>query len=132
MPSYIKDSSHFLHKKDQINQQIKLPPNAILITWDVKSLYINIPHEDGSDALKVTLQKNQVPKNKTESILEFSKLVLNSKHFKFLGKHYIQKSETAMGIKMAPSYANLFMRVLEDRMIKFICLQTLSVLQIHR
>ena len=117
MPSYIKDSSHFLHKIEQINQHIKLPPNAILITWDVKSLYINISHEDGLATLKVTLEKSQVPKDKTESILEFSKLVLNSNHFKFLGKHCLQKSGTAMGTKMAPRYANLFMGVLEDRMI---------------
>ena len=118
MPSYIKDSSHFLHKIEQINQQIKLPPNAILVTWDVKSLYINIPHEDGLDTLKVTtLEKNHVPKNKTETILEFSKLVLSSNHFKFLGKHYLRKSETAMRTKMASSYANLFMGMLEDRMI---------------
>ena len=117
MPSYVKDSSHFIHKIEQINQQIKLPPNAVLVTWDVKSLYTNIPHEDGSDALKVTLEKNHVPKNKTKTILEFSKLVLSSNHFKFLCKHYLQKSETAMITKMASRYANLLMGVLEDRMI---------------
>ena len=49
--------------------------------------------------------------------LEFSKLVLSNNHFKFLGKHYLQKSGTTMGTKMAPSYANLFMAVLDDRMI---------------
>ena len=104
-------------KIEQINQQIKLPPNAILVTWDVKSLCTNIPHEDGLDALKLTLENNQVPKHKIETILEFSKLVLNSNHFKFLGKHYLQKSGTAMGTKMTPSYPNLFMGVLGDRMI---------------
>ena len=55
LPSYIKDNSHFVHKIEQINQQIKLPPNAILVTWDVKSLYTNIPHVEGLDALKLTL-----------------------------------------------------------------------------
>ena len=47
LPSYIKDSSHFLLKIEQINQLIKLPQNAILVTWDVKSVYTNILHKDG-------------------------------------------------------------------------------------
>ena len=129
LPSYIKDSSHFLHKVEQINQQIKLPPNDILVTWDVKSLYTNIPHDDSLDALKLTLEESQVPKNKTETILEFSKLVLNSNHFKFLGKYYLQKSVTAMGTKMAPSYANLCMGVLEDRMINLYAYKPLVYLR---
>ena len=62
LPSYIKDSGHFLRKIEQINQQIKLPPNAILVTWDVKSLYTNIPDEDGLDALKLTLEKSKFQK----------------------------------------------------------------------
>ena len=106
LPSYIKDSSHFLRKIEQINQQIKLPPNAILVTWDVKSLYTNIPHEDGLDSLKLTLEKNQIPKNNTETILEFSKLVLNNNHFKFhrntifrnLGQPWGQKWHQVMQI----------------------------------
>ena len=44
-------------------------------------------------------------------------LVLSSNQFKFLGQHYLQMSGTAMGTKMAPSYANLFMGVLEKQML---------------
>ena len=54
---------------------------------------------------------------KANTILEFSELVLNSNQFKFLGQHYLQMSGTAMGTKMAPSYANLFMSVLEKQML---------------
>ena len=43
--------------------------------------------------------------------------MLNSNQFKFLGQHYLQMSGTAMGTKMAPSYANLFMGVLEKQML---------------
>ena len=127
LPSYIKDSSHFLCKIEQINQQTELPPNAILVTWDVKFLYTNIPHEDGSDALKL-----QAPKNKTETILEFSKLVLNSNHFKFLGKHYLQKSGTAMGDKNGTKLCKFIYGSVRRQNDEFICLQTLSVPQTHR
>ena len=43
--------------------------------------------------------------------------MLNSNQLKFLGQHYLQTSGTAMGTKMAPSYANLFMGVLEKQML---------------
>jgi hypothetical protein len=35
------------------------------------------------------------------------------KNFTFNGDHYIQINGTAMGTKMAPSYANIFMGKLE-------------------
>ena len=56
-------------------------------------------------------------RKKANTILEFSELVLNSNQFKFLGQHYLQTSGTAMGTKMAPSCADLFMGVLEKQML---------------
>ena len=67
--------------------------------------------------LKKTLHNEKIPRKKANTILEFSELVLNSNQFKFLGQHYLQMSGTAMGTKMAPSYANLFMGVLEKQML---------------
>ena len=95
----------------------KIPRDALLVTWDVRSLYTNIPHKQGLEALKKTLHNEKIPRKKANTILEFSELVLNSNQFKFLGQHYLQMSGTAMGTKMAPSYANLFMGVLEKQML---------------
>ena len=64
-----------------------------------------------------TLHNEKILRKKANTILEFSELVLNSNQFKFLGQHYLQTSGTAMGTKMAPSYANLFMGVLEKQML---------------
>ena len=132
LPSYIKDSSHFLRKIEQINQQIKLPPNAILVTWDVKSLYTNIPREDGLDALKLTLEKNQIPKNKTEAILEFSKLVLNNNHFQIPWETLSSEIWDSHGDKNGTKLCKFICGSVRRQNDKFICLQTLSVPQIHR
>ena len=50
---------------------------------------------------------NVKPSNK--SVLELLKLVLNCNNFEFNGKHYKQIKGTAMGTKVAPTFANIFM-----------------------
>ena len=117
LPSYLKDDNDFLHKIDELNDKQTIPENALLVTWDVKSLYTNIPHKEGLEALEKTLQNEDVPHNKIETIIDFSKLVLTCNHLKFLGQHYLQMSGTSMGTKMAPSYANIFMGILEKQML---------------
>ena len=43
LPSYIKDTTHFLNKLDSIST---LPNDSLLVTLDVSSLYTNIPHTE--------------------------------------------------------------------------------------
>ena len=83
----------------------------------MKSLYSNIPHKEGLKALEKTLQNENVPRIKIETMIDFSKLVFICNHFKFLGQHCLQMLGTAMGTKMAPSYVNIFMCILEQQML---------------
>ena len=74
--SYIKDTTDFIKKLEQIGQ---LPPDCLLVTLDVTSLYTNIPNKEGIDAAKRLLSKYRPetdlkPSNK--SIIEL--LDLNS------------------------------------------------------
>ena len=61
-PLYLKDDNDFLHKIDDLNKTQTVPPNATLVTCDVKSLYTNIPHEEGLDALQKTLENEMYQK----------------------------------------------------------------------
>ena len=85
LPFYLQDDNHFLKKINDINKNQTLPPNSLLVTWDVKSLYTNIPHKEGLEALRITLDRDNIPSAKASTIIEFSELVLTSNHFKFLG-----------------------------------------------
>ena len=58
---------------------------------------------------------NSLPQN--NYITELLKVVLTKNHFEFNGKHYHQVSGTAMGTKLAPSYANLFMAKFEGKYV---------------
>ena len=47
-PSYIHNTPDFLRKLEAIKNQI--PSTAIIGTFDVSSLYTNIPHDEGVSA----------------------------------------------------------------------------------
>ena len=46
-PSFIKDTTHFL---DKLNELGRIPCNAIFVMLDVSSVYTNIPHNEVIDA----------------------------------------------------------------------------------
>ena len=62
LPSYIKDTTHFLNKLNSIGQ---LPSGVLLVTLDVASLYTNIPHNDGIQSCGDFLDKRVNPTIKT-------------------------------------------------------------------
>ena len=52
-----------------------------------------------------------------QDIVDFTELVLQNNNFEFNGGHYVLKLDTAIGTRMAPSYANIFMDKLERQLI---------------
>ena len=122
--SYVKDTNHFLSIVN--NLDIK-HTDLLLVTLDVTSLYTNIPHKEGIEAIEKLLNKvrptSNMPKN--SSIIEILKLVLTCNNFQFNGINYLQKNGTAMGTRVAPTYANLFMADYEDKYVYTYPLQPL-------
>ena len=106
IPSYIKDTNDFLTKLQQLGD---LSSESLLVTLDVVSLYTNIPHQEGLDAYREILNPREVLNPPTEDIVHLISIILKRNNFSFDGLHYLQKQGTAMGTRMAPSYANIFM-----------------------
>ena len=115
IPSYIKDTSDFLLKLERLTD---LPPDPILVTLDVKSLYTNIPHDEGIVACKLALDSREVLQPPTEDLVRLMKMILTMNNFTFDDENYLQLHGTAMGTRMAPSYANIFMGLLESRLLE--------------
>ncbi|XP_065445349.1 uncharacterized protein LOC135982467 isoform X2 [Chrysemys picta bellii] len=87
--------------------------NSCHYILDVEALYTNIPHEDGLQAVR-----NSIPDEATASLVaELCDFVLTHNHFRFGDNLYLQVSGTAMGTRMAPQYANIFMADLEQRFL---------------
>ena len=122
--SFIKDTTHFLNKlehlfffkkKKKLEHLWQLPENAFLVTLDVSSLYTNIPHNEGIDACRYFLntRDRNASSISTETLCNLIRMILTMNNFCFNGKHYLQTHGTAMGTRMAPSYANLFLAKFE-------------------
>ena len=115
IPSYVKDTNDFLRKLIELD---RLPVGAILVAVDVIGLYPHIPHNEGLAAIRTALNKREDHKIPTDDIVELAKIVLTSNNFEFNEGHYLQKLGTAIGTKMAPSYANIFMHELETKLLE--------------
>ena len=85
---------------------------------DVKSLYTVIPHHDGLRALKFFFDKCPIQELSTCVLLRLAELVLTLNNFSFDGEHYQQISGVAMGTKMGPNYANLFVGFVEKQIFE--------------
>lgn len=114
LPSYLKDTNHFLSK---LRELPSLPPGSLLATLDVKSLYTNIPHTDGLEASRKALDTRSQLLPSTEDLVNLASQILTNNAFTFAGQCYLQIHGTAMGTRMAPSYANIFMGSIEQRIL---------------
>ena len=104
--SYVKDSANFLRRIFSLNN--KLPDNIILLTIDVKSLYTNIPNDEGIKASMEVLEKHNTQNYGDINVIRQTlELILNNDYvyFEFNGKYYLQTHGTAMGTPVAPSYS---------------------------
>ena len=82
---------------------------------DVSALYTNIPHNDGLQALRTHLDSRSSLDPPTSTLIRLAELVLTLNSFEFNGEFFHQISGVAMGTKMGPSYACLFMGYLEKQ-----------------
>jgi hypothetical protein len=110
--SYTRDDIDFLTK---LPTQIK--DCETFATFDISSLYSNITHELGLQAVEYWLHKHPetlISRIPSKFISESLKIILENNSFSFGTKNYIQIQGTAMGTKMAPTYANLTLAFLEE------------------
>ena len=91
--------------------------SKFILTMDVKSLYTVIPYH-GLRALKFFLDKRPNQEPSTSVLVRLAELVLTLNNFSFDGEHYQQISGVAMGTKMGPNYANLFVGFVEKQIFE--------------
>ena len=93
----------------------------MLVTLDVASLYTNIAAVD----ISLTTYRGNRCNPLNSSLLQLLEKVLKCNYFDFHGRHFLQVGGTAMGTKVAPSYANTFMGWFEETYVYTYHLQPL-------
>ena len=114
--SFVRDDIHFLSR---LQRTLPKDQSHVLVTLDVESLYTNIDKDLGIKAIRYWVRKLKDKVNARFSedfICDAIKIVLEHNTFHFDDKHYLQIKGTAMGTKMAPTYANLVLAYLEDQL----------------
>uniref|UniRef100_A0A8C5M7U7 Reverse transcriptase domain-containing protein n=1 Tax=Leptobrachium leishanense TaxID=445787 RepID=A0A8C5M7U7_9ANUR len=115
IPSYLKDTGDIIRSLESVVWEEKF----FLVTCDVRSLYTNIPHNRGCEATRtMLLEDGEIKKDQIDYIVEGITLILENNFFWYDDQYFLQLMGTAMGSKIAPSYANLFMALWEKTWIK--------------
>ena len=114
MKSYVQDTNDFLKT---IANLPPLPDDFTLCTIDqieVVGLYPNIPHEEGLIAIRKALDTRKDKTISTDSLIELAECVLKNNIFEHDKSVFKQLRGTAIGTKISPLYAIIFVDSLEE------------------
>ena len=95
------------------------PDEIRLVTFDVISLYSNIPHDEMLQAIRDTLESpSQTDRPPKQAIIDVADHILSQIVFTFEGKTFKKIHGAAMGTPMAPEPANQFIGFLETKLLR--------------
>ena len=84
--SYIKDTKHFI----KVVENLDIPENAYLVSFDIVSLYTNIPHINTLKSVaKVLRQDTTIPTDLKPFLLKGLKMILEKNTFEFNGRYFL-------------------------------------------
>ena len=98
-------------------EHIRLSENDILVSFDVVSLFTNVPVEEACIFAKERLLLDSTLPQRTnlspENIYDLLKLCLTTTCFQWREKYYEQTYGAPMGSPLSPVMANVFMEEME-------------------
>ena len=90
LPSFVKDTTDLINKIQALNSKGPLPPNSLLVSWDVVAMFPNKALDSSSTNFPTT-----------DCIVEAVEICLKVNNCEFAGHSYLHKHGTAMGPKNA-------------------------------
>ena len=115
--SYVKVTTAFLNKPCNFTISPNTIANHFLVTMDVTSLYLNIDHEEGTEACYDRLRRHKIPSLLCNFLRRLIYLVLKCNTLRFGSRFFHQIKVTAMGTSMAVDFASIFMFKFEEEML---------------
>ena len=113
----VRNSAHFV---SSINSETILD-NEIMVSFDVESLFTNVPIDDAVQATLRKLENDPSLADRTTltpaQIADLLNFVLRSTYFQYNGSIYEQREGAAMGSPVSAVIANLYMESFEEQAI---------------
>ena len=128
MPSFVKDTGHFLYILSKLGP---IPPETILVTLDVTSLYTNVPLLQAKQAVGRVLARTRpgATEPSNQSLIKLLDFVFTRNVFTFSDgnklHYFVQTNGVSMGSKCAPSVACTYMGEFERQHVYTYHLQPL-------
>lgn len=107
--TYLKDSDDLLNQL----QKMDYHPSHQLITFDVESLYTNIPINQALQYISLMIKNDSWMLD----IIEGLKIILTKNYFEFGDLNWLQLNGTAMGTAVAPAFASLYLAYVEEHIL---------------
>lgn len=120
LKDFVMDSPSFI--KDSVDVKAKLLTasdihTGVLVSFDVESLFTNVPVDGILDALKWYIDRYpEFSSNCPFTMVEFLELIeflLRNCYFEFDGHIYVQVEGVSMGSSLGPATANIYMNFFE-------------------
>ena len=113
--SYVANSTQFIN----IIETTKVPKDSLLVSLDVAILYTNISHEDALEAISKVLHMYNLPHLPPSDVfLDILLYVFKNNMFSFNRGFFKQKYGVAMGTKLAPALATIYLALLKESFLK--------------
>jgi hypothetical protein len=93
------------------------PKNALLVSFDVKSLFTNVPVEESIECLSTVLNNCCDQDSIKEDIINLVKTCIHQSYFCFEEEYYEQNNGLPMGNPLSPILADIFMSFLENKLL---------------
>lgn len=117
-PSYIANTTEFLKEVNDIS----IADDEIMVSFDVKSLFTNVPRKDAMQAIREVITKDSDFSSRnhidTGAFLELLNVCLKTTSFQFRESHYELTDGLPMGSPASPAIANIFMAKVEERALE--------------
>lgn len=110
----VKNGIDFVDKM----KNIRITRNEILVSFDVTSLFPNVPIPYTLNILREWLMSNDISNSKIDMYVDLAKLCMNQNIFQFDNKIYKQHFGTSMGNSLSAFMAELFLCDFETNLSK--------------
>ena len=103
--SFLRDSHHLL----AVLHSCSLSVNSLLASFDVRSLYTNVPIEEGLRRVQRAFLQQPNPDRPDRQLLDLLSTSLSSNDFVFEDQSWLQVKGVAMGKAFGAAFANIYL-----------------------